>query len=186
MQSFVDKIKSFFNVRTKGMRLVLFNVMVVVAVLGGVFSIIMAIASLLPVQPVPIFIVAILIAALPFYLANYKGRLGVASNFMVIVSCFFLFPGIFFSQGGIESGMSSWFALGILFIFLLLDGVNFVVMLSLDAIVIIGCYWLSYKYSQLVHGQMLRASFFLDVVQSIFVTTVAVGLIVKVDAKAAG
>ena len=182
MQSFVDKIKSFFNVRTKGMRLVLFNVMVVVAVLGGVFSIIMAIASLLPVQPVPIFIVAILIAALPFYLANYKGRLGVASNFMVIVSCFFLFPGIFFSQGGIESGMSSWFALGILFIFLLLDGVNFVVMLSLDAIVIIGCYWLSYKYSQLVHGQMLRASFFLDVVQSIFVTTVAVGLIVKVQA----
>lgn len=182
MQSFVDKIKSFFNVRTKGMRLVLFNVMVVVAVLGGVFSIIMAIASLLPVQPVPIFIVVILIAALPFYLANYKGRLGVASNFMVIVSCFFLFPGIFFSQGGIESGMSSWFALGILFIFLLLDGVNFVVMLSLDAIVIIGCYWLSYKYSQLVHGQMLRASFFLDVVQSIFVTTVAVGLIVKVQA----
>lgn len=182
MQSFVDKIKSFFNVRTKGMRLVLFNVMVVVAVLGGVFSIIMAIASLLPVQPVLIFIVAILIAALPFYLANYKGRLGVASNFMVIVSCFFLFPGIFFSQGGIESGMSSWFALGILFIFLLLDGVNFVVMLSLDAIVIIGCYWLSYKYSQLVHGQMLRASFFLDVVQSIFVTTVAVGLIVKVQA----
>ena len=182
MQSFVDKIKSFFNVRTKGMRLVLFNVMVVVAVLGGVFSIIMAIASLLPVQPVLIFIVAILIAVLPFYLANYKGRLGVASNFMVIVSCFFLFPGIFFSQGGIESGMSSWFALGILFIFLLLDGVNFVVMLSLDAIVIIGCYWLSYKYPQLVHGQMLRASFFLDVVQSIFVTTVAVGLIVKVQA----
>lgn len=182
MQSFVDKIKSFFNVRTKGMRLVLFNVMVVVAVLGGVFSIIMAIASLLPVQPVPIFIVAILTAVLPFYLANYKGRLGVASNFMVIVSCFFLFPGIFFSQGGIESGMSSWFALGILFIFLLLDGVNFVVMLSLDAIVIIGCYWLSYKYPQLVHGQMLRASFFLDVVQSIFVTTVAVGLIVKVQA----
>ena len=182
MQSFVDKIKSFFNVRTKGMRLVLFNVMVVVAVLGGVFSIIMAIASLLPVQPVPIFIVAILIAVLPFYLANYKGRLGVASNFMVIVSYFFLFPGIFFSQGGIESGMSSWFALGILFIFLLLDGVNFVVMLSLDAIVIIGCYWLSYKYPQLVHGQMLRASFFLDVVQSIFVTTVAVGLIVKVQA----
>ena len=182
MQSFVDKIKSFFNVRTKGMRLVLFNVMVVVAVLGGVFSIIMAIASLLPVQPVPIFIVAILIAVLPFYLANYKGRLGVASNFMVIVSCFFLFPGIFFSQGGIESGMSSWFALGILFIFLLLDGVNFVVMLSLDAIVIIGCYWLSYKYPQLVHGQMLRASFFHDVVQSIFVTTVAVGLIVKVQA----
>ena len=182
MQSFVDKIKSFFNVRTKGMRLVLCNVMVVVAVLGGVFSIIMAIASLLPVQPVPIFIVAILIAVLPFYLANYKGRLGVASNFMVIVSCFFLFPGIFFSQGGIESGMSSWFALGILFIFLLLDGVNFVVMLSLDAIVIIGCYWLSYKYPQLVHGQMLRASFFLDVVQSIFVTPVAVGLIVKVQA----
>lgn len=182
MQSFVDKIKSFFNVRTKGMRLVLFNVMVVVAVLGGVFSIIMAMASLLPVQSVPIVIVAILIAVLPFYLANYKGRLGVASNFMVIVSCFFLFPSIFFSQGGIESGMSSWFALGILFIFLLLDGVNFVVMLSLDAIVIIGCYWLSYKYPQLVHGQMLRASFFLDVVQSIFVTTVAVGLIVKVQA----
>lgn len=182
MQSFMDKIKSFFDVRTKGMRLVLFNVMTVVAVFGGLFSIIMAMASLLPVQPVPIFIVAILITGFPFYLANYKGCLGVASNFMVIVICFFLFPSIFFSQGGIESGMASWFALGILFIFLLLDGLNFVLMLSLDAIVIIGCYWLSYKYPQLVHGQMLRASFFLDVVQSIFVTTVAVGLIVKVQA----
>ena len=59
---------------------------------------------------------------------------------------------------------------------------RFILMLSLDAIVIMGCYWFILSFPQLVHGQMLRSSFFLDVVQSIFTTTLAVGMIVKVQA----
>lgn len=182
MKNFMDKIKDFFDIRKKGMRLVSFNVIVVIALLGCLFSVALALASFLPLQPVPILIAAILIASFPFYLANYRGKLVLASNVMVVAVCFILFPAVFFVRGGIESGMSSWFALGILFIFLLLDGVNFVLMLSLDAIVVAGCYWISYRFPQLVQGHMLRSSFFLDVVQGIFTTTLAVGMIVKVQA----
>lgn len=182
MKNFMDKIKDFFDIRKKGMRLVSFNVIVVIALLGCLFSVALALASFLPLQPVPILIAAILIASFPFYLANYRGKLVLASNVMVVAVCFILFPAVFFVRGGIESGMSSWFALGILFIFLLLDGVNFVLMLSLDAIVVAGCYWISYRFPQLVQGHMLRSSFFLDVVQGIFTTTLAVGMILKVQA----
>ncbi len=182
MRNFLKNTGELFNVRSKGMRLVLFNVMVVTAILGGVFSIILSCASLLPLQPLPIYVVGIVVAAYPFYLANYKGRISAASNVLTILICFFMFPSIFFFQGGIESGMSNWFSLGILFIFLLFDGVNFIIMLSLDAVVIGFCYWIAYQHPQLVHGQMSRASFFLDDVQSIFVTTLAVGLIVKAQA----
>lgn len=182
MKNFMDKIKDFFDIRKKGMRLVSFNVIVVIALLGCLFSVALALASFLPLQPVPILIAAILIASFPFYLANYRGKLVLASNVMVVAVCFILFPAVFFVRGGIESGMSSWFALGILFIFLLLDGVNFVLMLSLDAIVVAGCYWISYRFPQLVQGHMLRSSFFLDMVQGIFTTTLAVGMILKVQA----
>ena len=182
MKNFMDKIKDFFDIRKKGMRLVSFNVIVVIALLGCLFSVALALASFLPLQPVPILIAAILIASFPFYLANYRGKLVLASNVMVVAVCFILFPAVFFVRGGIESGMSSWFALGILFIFLLLDGVNFVLMLSLDAIVVAGCYWISYRFPQLVQGHMLRSSFFLDVVQGIFTTSLAVGMILKVQA----
>lgn len=182
MKNFMDKIKDFFDIRKKGMRLVSFNVLVVIALLGCLFSVALALASFLPLQPVPILIAAILIASFPFYLANYRGKLVLASNVMVVAVCFILFPAVFFVRGGIESGMSSWFALGILFIFLLLAGVNFVLMLSLDAIVVAGCYWISYRFPQLVQGHMLRSSFFLDVVQGIFTTTLAVGMILKVQA----
>ena len=178
MKNFMDKIKDFFDIRKKGMRLVSFNVIVVIALLGCLFSVALALASFLPLQPVPILIAAILIASFPFYLANYRGKLVLASNVMVVAVCFILFPAVFFVRGGIES----WFALGILFIFLLLDGVNFVLMLSLDAIVVAGCYWISYRFPQLVQGHMLRSSFFLDVVQGIFTTTLAVGMILKVQA----
>ena len=107
MKNFMDKIKDFFDIRKKGMRLVSFNVIVVIALLGCLFSVALALASFLPLQPVPILIAAILIASFPFYLANYRGKLVLASNVMVVAVCFILFPAVFFVRGGIESGMSS-------------------------------------------------------------------------------
>ena len=89
------------------MRLVSFNVIVVIALLGCLFSVALALASFLPLQPVPILIAAILIASFPFYLANYRGKLVLASNVMVVAVCFILFPAVFFVRGGIESGMLS-------------------------------------------------------------------------------
>ena len=100
---------------------------------------------------------------------------------MVIVSCFFYFPASFLPKAVLKVECPVGCA-GNLIYFPAFGWRKFCCYVVFGCyIVIIGCYWLSYKY-QVVHGQMLRASFFLDVVQSIFVTTVAVGLIVKVQA----
>ena len=48
MKNFMDKIKDFFDIRKKGMRLVSFNVIVVIALLGCLFSVALALASFLP------------------------------------------------------------------------------------------------------------------------------------------
>lgn len=95
MKNFMDKIKDFFDIRKKGMRLVSFNVIVVIALLGCLFSVALALASFLPLQPVPILIAAILIASFPFYLANYRGKLVLASNAWLLPSVLSFFQRYF-------------------------------------------------------------------------------------------
>ena len=183
MKDFITRIiDRFFNIKTNGMKLVMFNVMVSISALGACVSGILILFSMLPVTQVPIIAGGIAAAGILFYYANYKGKLVAAANLLVIAVCFVFFPMMFFAVGGIESGMSSWFALGLLFIFLLLDGVNFMVMMSLDCVVIIFCYLISYHFPQMIVQTLTRAGFYVDVVQSIFTATIAVGLIFKVQA----
>lgn len=163
------------------MRLVLFNLMVMMTIAGDVVSLFMCISGVMPRTQVPLLLIALPIVLVPFYLANNKGRLAAASNFLVIAGCFILFPLLYFYQGGIKSGMGSWFVLGVLFIFLLLDGINFVLMLGIDAIVIAFCYFISYRHPEMIGYSMDEKSYYIDVVQSIFVTSLAVGLILKIQ-----
>lgn len=181
MKKCVDFIRSFYNVGVNGMRLVLFNVMVTIGVVGAVVSILLSGVAVFPMEQMPLLFVTIGVVLFPFYLANYKGKIGVASNFLVVFVDFCLFPILFFLQGGIESGMANWFAFGILFIFLLLEGTNFVIMLLLDAFVIFFCYMVAYYHPQVIRYQMHQDSFYVDVVQSIYITTLAIGLIFKVQ-----
>ncbi len=181
MEKKIEVIKDFFSVRKKGPKLVLFNIMVCIAAAGGFMSFILLLIGAFPFTQFILLSATLPIMVFSLYLANAKARLDIAANLLIIMICYIVFPGFFFCEGGIESGMSSWFILGILFIFLLLEGINFYIMLFIDIAVISLCYVLSYFYPQLLVDYLSKKGMYIDVVQSLFITSIAIGLVLKLQ-----
>lgn len=178
MKKFIELNKRFFG-QDLPTELVLFNIITIVGFIGGLitvpFNIINGISGVLTA----VIIVSIVIDAICIHMANNKNRI---KNSMIAI-CFVvgicLFPVMFFVTGGINSGMVCWFSMGIVFIFMLLDGMDFVFMLLTDIAIIIGCFVVSYYHPEYVINLDSRQSVYFDVVQSLLVSSLAIGAIVK-------
>ncbi len=159
--------------------LVLFNIITISALVGGFitipFNIINGLSGLLTV----VIIVALFMDAVCIYMANYRNRLKNSTIAVCFVVGIGLFPVMFFVTGGINSGMVCWFSMGIIFIFMLLDGMDFIFMLLTDLAIIIGCYVISYYHPDYVISWGNRQGVFFDVIQSMIISSVAIGSIVK-------
>jgi signal transduction histidine kinase/CheY-like chemotaxis protein len=64
--------------------------------------------------------------------------------------CDVLFPIAYFSLGGMDSGMSAFFVLSIVIIFLLLEGKAFILFLSTHIVLILICYGAEYYFPHVV------------------------------------
>ena len=159
--------------------LVLFNIITIVGFLGGLitipFNLINGISAVLSA----VIIVAVIIDGMCIYMANFKNRLKNSTIAVCFVVGIGLFPIMFFVTGGINSGMVCWFSMGIVFIFMLLDGMDFVFMLLTDVAIVVGCYVVSYFHPEYVVQLDSRESVFFDVIQSMLVSALAIGAIVK-------
>ncbi|MDR0853227.1 MAG: response regulator [Clostridiales Family XIII bacterium] len=56
------------------------------------------------------------------------------------MACFVLFPFIFFTSGGIYSGMLAYFLLGVVLLATLLDGKEFYIMMSIYIVICVACF----------------------------------------------
>ena len=169
MKKLINFSKRFFG-QDLPTELVLFNIITIVGCAGGVITVPFNIANGLSGVLTAVIVAAVVMDAVCIYMANCKNRL---KNSMIAV-CFIvaigLFPVMFFVTGGINSGMICWFAMGIVFIFMLLDGLDFVFMLLTDIAIIIGCYVVSYYHPEYVIDLDSRESVFFDTIQSLLVT----------------
>ncbi len=159
--------------------LVLFNIITCIGFVGGIVTIPFNIANGMSSVLTVTIAVSIVIDGICIYMANYKNRLKNATIAVCFVVAIALFPVMFFVTGGISSGMVCWFSMGIIFIFMLLDGMDFVFMLLTDVAIIIGCYAISYYHPEYVVNLNTRQSVFFDVVQSLLISAFAIGLIIK-------
>jgi signal transduction histidine kinase/DNA-binding response OmpR family regulator/PAS domain-containing protein len=97
---------------------------------------------------------------------------------LVIVICDILFPIAFFSMGGMSGNMPTFFVLSCTLIFFLTQGRTFAVLFSTHLAVILGCFFLSLVYPDMVTP--LRGEYlFFESVQALVVTTLFIGLVVK-------
>jgi signal transduction histidine kinase/CheY-like chemotaxis protein len=69
----------------------------------------------------------------------------------VIAFCFLLFPAIFFQNGGVHSGISAYFVLGMCVIFLLMAGKTRVVLLALFTCATFVCYYVEMLYPEYIY-----------------------------------
>ena len=159
--------------------LVLFNIITIVGFVGGIITIPVNIINGMSMILTAVIAISIIIDGVCIYMANYKNRLKNSTIAVCFVVGIGLFPVMFFVTGGINSGMVCWFSMGIIFIFMLLDGMDFWFLLLTDVAIIIGCYVVSYYHPEYVVPLENRESVFFDVIQSMMISAFAIGLIIK-------
>lgn len=160
-------------------KLRLFNMIVMAGGLGGIISTVISLVLRLPIGQVLASAAAFLLMVFCFYLANNRGKLMQASFLTCFLVANFLFPVMFFTGGGIYGGMSHWFAMGILFVFLLLDGKGFWITLVTNIIVILASMLVSYYHPEFVVNLGGKYQIFLDLGQSILITALGIGCVMR-------
>lgn len=159
--------------------LVLFNIITIIGFLGGVITIPFNILTGMSGLLTAVILVSIIIDGVCIYMANFRNCLKNSTIAVCFAVAIGLFPVMFFVTGGINSGMVCWFSMGIIFIFMLLDGMDFLFLLLTDVAIISGCYAISYYHPEYVVSLDSRQSVFFDVVQSLMISAFAIGSIIK-------
>ena len=95
-----------------------------------------------------------------------------------LLNCVIL-PMVFFTSGGVKSGISAWFVLGLFIVFLLIKGKMFWTMLLISLASIIFCYIYSFFKPHAVIPLKSDWTSFEDIIFSILIVTLIIGLIVR-------
>ncbi|MFP3040850.1 response regulator [Treponema primitia] len=93
-----------------------------------------------------------------------------------------LFPVIYFTNGGINSGMAAYFVLSMVIIFLLSRGKSCVVILIPHIIIILACYFIGYRYPDLIRP-VSTFQLYVDTIQSLLVTGFFIGFVIKFQSR---
>ena len=179
MNKLVAVLKRKFN-KEYELRLVLFNIITICGIIGGIIALVVSLVTKLSLIQDIATILALVVLAVCMYFGNYKNMLEQSSFAIIFVITIFLFPVMFFTAGGAYSGMGYWYAIGIIFDFLLIEGIACYIMLGLQLIVIFGSYAVAFFCPHFV-TELSRASVFSDMLHSLMVLALSTGLIVRLQ-----
>jgi signal transduction histidine kinase/CheY-like chemotaxis protein len=88
------------------------------------------------------------------------------------------FPLIFFTNGGVESGMAAYFTLSMVITFLLARGLSCVLILTSHVVIIIACHVVSLMFPQTV-VRLNTFQLYIDNIQSFLVAGLFIGFVIK-------
>ena len=161
------------------LRLVLFNIITVIGLIGGTLSFGVSLATGLPaVQNVVVFL-SLIVLGVCLYLANCKGKSRLASVIIIVLITFFLLPAMFFTGGGVHSGMPSWFVIGMIFTCLLIEGRLCWALLGVQVVLYLLCFVTAYFHPELIRSFPTETGAFVDIVQSMFIAALVIGPIIR-------
>ena len=161
------------------MQLLLFNIITGGGTVGGIISFIASLIIKTPLIQDVAILTALAVLGICIYLANAKKMVRQSAIVIVFVITLMAFPMMFFTSGGAYSGMGFWFGLGMIFSFLLIDGMFCYVMLVVQIIMVLACYIVSYKYPELVIPLANERSVYVDMLQSLIIFGIVIGSIVR-------
>ncbi|MCM1466668.1 MAG: DegV family EDD domain-containing protein [Alistipes sp.] len=110
-------------------------------------------------------------------------RTKLASWLLISVLNVILFPSVFVLSGGIGSGTPIWFVLGLIYIFLIFDGKEFVAALLLSIAAFFATYYVTYIYPDLLAEVPSRFFTFSDSFITMVVVSCFVGFLLKLQIK---
>ncbi len=105
-----------------------------------------------------------------------------ASRLLVFGTNVVFFPMLFIYSGGTESGMPIWFVLGLVYIFLLFEGRDFWIAMSLSLLSFLGTYLLCYYRPYLVPDST-RFYSYSDSFVALVCVSLFIGILLKIQSK---
>ena len=150
--------------------------------LGGFFAgfVSMIVTLLLNISPVNTLLTAIALVVLLicFYFANYRNALDFASMTACVTIALILFPAMCFGVDNIHNGMPVWLVVGLLITFQLIRGKKVIFFLAAEFLVYTAiCIYSYLQFRETVVE--LGSDYYLDVWQSVLVTGLGMGLIIR-------
>ena len=164
-------------------RLILFNIITAVGLVGGIISFIVSLVTGLPAIQNIAVAASLLVLLYCLYLANSRGKYRQASVIIIVLVTCVLLPVMFFTGGGAYSGMPSWFIIGIIFTFLLIEGNLCWPLVAVQAILYTACFLTAFYRPELIHPFPSESGIYLDIVQSMFIAAVTIGLIIRFQGR---
>ena len=95
--------------------------------------------------------------------------------------CDILFPLIFFTNGGVNSGLIGYFVLCIILHFFFLSGKQLFIMLSIQTLIILGCYTIGLFFPHLVKPFTNDIVRYIDIIHTILIAGFLSGFIIKIQ-----
>jgi len=176
----IDRFKKYFTIEDS-IRLVIFNIVVTTLLVGSVATVFVMLAGHYGYKQLPAMGVACIVMVFSFYLANKRKKLNVAAGILIVFGSYILFPMIYFNGGAVRSGMPLYFALGMVFCFILVDGAAFYILLALQLAVYIGCFVISYNHPELVTPLGSERDMYIDICQSLIIVGAIIGIINRLE-----
>lgn len=149
--------------------LIIGTFVVVMAVIGGFRSR----TSMLPLIPALLAIIA------AQWLVYKLKKVEWATYLLGIVFNGYLFPLMFFRNGGIESGTTIWFVLAIVYVFLLFSGKGLCIALILSIISFGNTYYMAWKHPEWISTMENTLQIYMDSFFSLLLVGISIGTIFK-------
>jgi signal transduction histidine kinase len=134
-------------------------------------------------EEAPVFLIVtlsiVIIAVALLILSNKFRSYSLMSRIAVLLVCHILLPLLSFFIGGIASGMPAFFVMSIVLIFLVLNGIECLINVVLNMLIISFCYYFQYKNPGLIkpfNTEILRIA---DHLQIIFAAGLFIGFVIK-------
>ena len=178
MRTIHQKITDYFN-EELDVRHRLLNLILIVVFVGGIISFICSFVigvGLISISIMGLLIISVLIF---MWVANEKKRPELASLGLVSFANFIAFPIMYFTSGGINSGMTLWYLLGLIFSWLLLTGKACTIMNILGIAAVTGCILAELYFPDFVTVLETREKASWDNIQSIACVSCIFGCIFK-------
>ena len=157
----------------------LLNLILIAAFVGGIFSLICSIAIGVGASSVIIMSFLVISVLIFLWIANAKKRPVVASIGLVAFANFIAFPAMYFTSGGISSGMPIWYLLGLIFSWLLLTGRKGLIMNLLGMAALTACVLIDMYFPEVIIPLETREKVYWDIIQSALAVSCIFGCIFK-------
>ena len=158
------------------------NMLLAISIVGSGISVIAAfiLNSNLPSKLLALG--AVIMEFIAFYVSAVRKNRKAGTMIVFIVINIILFPLLFFTNGGVFSGMPIWLAFGLIYPWLVSEGAMCIVMFVINAVVTVFCYCMQYFYPEyflIPSSDDLTKWVVLDSVQVAIIVAAVLGIAIK-------